>query len=130
MNRGFFVKFLGRWIVATIAIYLVQLILPGLHIDDFATAILAGLALGFLNAFVRPIIIFLTLPATIFSLGLFILVINALMLYLVGVMEIMQVDSFGWAFLGALLISIISSVLNGLIFPEDRKVRVEIRRHK
>jgi len=91
---------------------------------------LAGLALGFLNAFVRPIIIFLTLPATIFSLGLFILVINALMLYLVGVMEIMQVDSFGWAFLGALLISIISSVLNGLIFPEDRKVRVEIRRHK
>jgi putative membrane protein len=72
--------------------------------------------LGILNAFVRPILMLLALPLLIFTLGLFTFVINALLLYLVGALLAphFQVDSFGFAFLGALIISIISIALNAL----------------
>lgn len=124
-------KFIGRWIVATIAIYAVAWSLPGIFIDDFSTAILAGLALGLLNAILRPILITFTLPVTILSLGLFILVINAFILYLVGeLINEVRIENFGTAILGALFISLFSSFLNFFIFPEDRKIRFQVTRHQ
>ncbi len=130
MNWKTFIKFIARWIAATLSIYVVGWLLPGITIEDFSTAILAGLALGFLNAILRPILIVMTLPATIATLGLFILVINAAMLYVVGALVPgVELDGFGWAFLGALLISILSSIISLLLFPEDRKLRVEFKRH-
>ena len=128
MKQGVVIKFIARWIVATVAIYAIQ-ILPGITVLDFGTAVGAGLLLGLLNAFLRPVLIFLTLPATVFSLGLFIIVINAFILYLVGLSGLIEVGSFGWAILGAVMISIISSILNLIIFPEDRKLKIEVRRH-
>lgn len=79
-----------------------------------AYLLMASLALGILNAFVRPILMLLALPFLIVTLGLFTWVINALLLYLVGLLmaPYFEVDSFRYAFLGALIISIVSTVLN------------------
>jgi len=78
--------------------------------------VLAALLLGILNAFVRPILMLIALPLLIFTLGLFTFVINALLLYFVGFLlkPNFYVDSFGYAFLGALIISIVSIALNVL----------------
>ncbi len=130
MRRGKLLKFLARWIAGTLAIYIVAWVLPGIEVQDFATAIWAGLALGLLNAFLRPLLIFFTLPATIVTLGLFILVINAFILYLVGALVSgVEIHGFGWALLGALLISLLSSFFYYLIGPEEYRVRVEIKRY-
>ena len=93
-----------------------------------ADLIVAALLLGILNAFVRPILMLLALPLLIFTLGLFTLVINALMLYFVSVLmgPHFQVDSFGFAFLGALIISIMSIALNVM----TGGARVTVRRRR
>ena len=122
-------KFIARWIAATVAIYIVGWMLPGITVEDFSTAILAGLALGFLNAILRPLLIVFTMPATILSLGLFILVINAFLLYLVGeLVPGVYISGFGSAFFGALLISLFSGLINLFLYPEDRKLRFEFKR--
>ena len=83
----------------------------------FVTIILAGLILGLLNALVRPIVIVLTLPATLFTFGLFIFVINAFMLWLTSyfIGSSFEFNSFGWVLLASLLISIVSALLNRLV---------------
>ncbi len=93
-----------------------------------AVLVLAALLLGILNAFVRPILMLIALPLLIFTLGLFTLVINALLLYFVGFLlkPNFHVDSFGYAFLGALIISIMSIALN--ILTGDARVTVQRRR--
>jgi putative membrane protein len=110
-------RFLGSWIINTAAVALTVVILRN-HIryeDKLGNLLTASLLLGILNAFVRPILMLIALPLLIFTLGLFTLVINALMLCLLSVLlPFFHVDSFGYAFLGALLISLISLILNFL----------------
>jgi len=111
------VRFLQSWIINTLAVALAVVILPG-HISyqEPKYLVFAALLLGILNAFVRPILMLIALPLLIFTLGLFTLVINALLLYLVGQLldPSFHVDSFRYAFLGALIISLISIALNAL----------------
>jgi putative membrane protein len=91
--------------------------------------VLAALLLGLLNAFVRPVVLLLSLPLLIFTLGLFILVINALLLYAVGhVLKDFHVESFAAAFWGSLIISIVSLALNALTKTSGQVF--EIRRGK
>jgi putative membrane protein len=120
-------QFLGNWAINTIAVWVAVGLLHG-HItfDSRSNLLLAALLLGLLNAFVRPILMFLALPLLIFTLGLFTLVINALLLYFVGYLMTphFQVDSFGFAFLGALIIGVVSIALNAL----TGNARVSIRR--
>jgi putative membrane protein len=107
--------FLGTWAINTLAVAVAAMILHNhIHYTDAGALIIASLILGILNAFVRPILMLLALPFLIFTLGLFTLVINALLLYLVGLLmgSYFNVDSFGFAFLGALIISIVSILLN------------------
>ncbi len=106
--------FLIRWLFNAVAMYLTTLIIPGVTTPDFGGAIIAALILGIVNAFIRPLVLLLTLPVNILTLGLFTLVINTLMLYLVAwiVPSYLQLSGFGAAFLGALLISIISYILS------------------
>ena len=107
-------------------------VLSDIHYAGPADLIIASLLLGILNAFVKPILMLLALPLVIFSLGLFTFVINALVLYGVGWLmgppffqtPHFQVDSFGFAFLGALIISIVSVALNVL----TGNARVSVRR--
>jgi putative membrane protein len=100
---------LMRGAFAAIGLWIATFFVTGLRFSDAATLLVAGLTLGLMNAFVRPILIVLTLPLTVLSLGFFLLVINGLMVGLVAaLMPGMRVDGFGAAFGTALIVSIVS----------------------
>ncbi len=104
-----------KWALNSLALFIVMKLIPGIRIDHFQDLLLATLVIGLLNVFLRPIIVLLTLPVTLLTLGLFTLVINGLMFYLAAnLVSGFQVTGFGAAFLAALLFSLISSVLNML----------------
>jgi len=110
-----FLRFLGTWVINTLAVAAAVAILrPHIKYENGWYLLMAALILGLLNAFVRPILLLLALPLVFFTLGLFTLVINAVLLYFVGVLlsPHFQVDSFGFAFLGALIIAVVSLVLH------------------
>ncbi|MGA3162825.1 MAG: phage holin family protein [Verrucomicrobiota bacterium] len=129
-----FLRFLQSWLINTLAVLVAVLILQGhIRYGRPVDLLLASLLLGVLNAFVRPILMFFALPLLIFTLGLFTLVINALMLYGVGwLMELLglqfTVDSFGAAFLGAIIISVVSIALNILTGVGNTRVTFSRRR--
>lgn len=125
-------KFIQRWLITTLAVLVAVNILPGLHFRDggLLTPFLTSLVLGILNAFIRPIMMLLALPLLIFTLGLFTLVINALLLYFVGwLLPSFEVENFWWALLGSLIISIVSVALNILTGTGPGHVKVQHRRH-
>jgi putative membrane protein len=121
-------RFLQSWIINTIAVLLAVIILRN-HIsygDKLENLLIASFLLGILNAFVRPILMLIALPLLIFTLGLFTLVINALLLcFLTVLLPFFHVDSFGYSFLGALIISIISVALN--LITGNSRVSVQRR---
>ena len=105
-----------RWGINTIALVLTSYLVRGIHISNLWAALMAALFLGLVNAFIKPIIIILTLPLNILSLGLLTFVINGLMLSFVGwAVPGFGVDSLLWAILGALILSIISTCLSVFI---------------
>lgn len=105
--------FLLRWLFNAVAIYLTTLIIRGIQVPNFTAALIAALVLGIVNAFIRPIVLLLTLPINILTLGLFTLVINTLMLYIVAaVVPSFVITSFWSALIGALLIALISTLLS------------------
>lgn len=124
-----FLRFLGNWAINTLAVLVAAIILRGhIRYQTPTDLVVAALLLGILNAFVRPILMLLALPLLIFTLGLFTLVINALMLYGVGWLMgpgHFQVDSFGFAFLGAIIISVISIALNALTGLGNTRITVQ-----
>lgn len=124
-------KFLQSWAINTVAVLVAVYVVPGIRFTDesFWTPFVTSLVLGILNAFIRPVLTLLALPLLIVTLGLFRLVINALLLYFVSFLLAphFQIDSFGAAFLGALIISIISFLLNSLTGANRAQVRVEHR---
>ena len=107
---------LVRWFITTIAVLLIPYVLSGVHVSGVGTALLTALVLGVLNALVRPILILLTLPLTVVTLGFFILVINALLFMLAGaVVPGLRVDSFWSAFFASIIVSAVSWILNSAI---------------
>jgi len=121
------VAFLKRWLILALAVMLTTEILPGIHATSMGL-IAATLLLSVLNAFVRPALVLLSLPLLVFSLGLFVLVINALLLWWVGsIVKGFHVDSFMSAFWGSLVISVISLLLNSLTKSGDSRIRVRRR---
>ena len=109
-------RFLARLLLNGVAIIVAAWLLPGLHISGPVPALAAGVILGFVNAIVRPVLFFLTLPLTLITLGLFIFVLNAICFALTAwLVPGFSVDGFWWAMLGALLVSIVSWILSGLV---------------
>lgn len=108
-------RFVIRWLVNAVALYATTLIVPGVKVPNFGAALLAALVLGIVNAVIRPIALILTLPFNILTLGLFTFVVNAGMLYLVSTVTALRLDSFWAAFLGAIVLSIVSTVLTHLV---------------
>jgi putative membrane protein len=101
--------FIIQTVVVGLLLYVVARLVPGMEVDGVGHALLAGLVLGIVNALIRPLLVFLTLPITILTLGLFLLVINALLLKLAAALVPgFRVRGFGAAFLGALLLSVFS----------------------
>ena len=129
-----FKRFVQSWVINTLAVLVAVYVVTGLEFKDESlwTPFVVALVLGILNAFIRPIIMLLALPLLIFTLGLFMLVINASLLYLVGLIlgSHFEVSGFGAALLGALIISIVSTILNVLTGTNRAVIRVERKSHR
>ena len=118
--------FLIRWLILTVAIIVASYLLEGIHISGFFSAFFAAAALGILNALFRPVLILLTLPINILTLGLFTFIINALMLKMAsGVIPGFEVYGFWTAVFGSLIISVVSWLLNTFISDRGRVERVD-----
>jgi len=105
-----------RWLTLTFAIIVTSYLLDGIQVSGFFSAVFAAAVLGILNAFFRPIILILTLPINILTMGLFTFVINALLLMMAsGIISGFNVLGFWSAVFGALLISVVSWLINGFI---------------
>jgi len=109
-------RWLINFLITAVAVYLISKLLePHIIINSFATALIFSLVLALLNAFVKPIIILLTLPLTIITLGLFLLVINVIMILLADkFVKGVRIDGFLWAFIFGLLLSVVSTVTHKL----------------
>jgi putative membrane protein len=108
---------LARWIVNAAALLLVAYIYPGVHVESFGAALVAALVLGLVNAFIRPLLVILTLPVTLITLGLFLFVINALLFWLVAeVVHGFTVSGFWAALVGSIMYSLITLVTSWLLF--------------
>ena len=109
-------QFAIKWIVNSTALLVVAHVASGVTIDNWVTVFIAALVLGLLNAFLRPVLIFLTLPVTVITLGLFTLVINAFLFYLAAhLVSGFHVADFWHAFVAALIFSIVSFLLNIIV---------------
>ena len=109
------------WVLNAVALLAVAYLLPSIQIASFGSAMIAAVLLGLVNAVVRPVLILLTLPATLLTLGLFLFVINGLMFWLAGSMiNGFAVESFWSAFFGSLLYSLISLALSSLLVSGKR----------
>ena len=105
-----------RWILSTLAILLAARLLDGIRVESFAAAFFAAAALGVLNALLRPLVLVLTLPVTVLTFGLFIFVVNALMLKLAsGLIPGFDVIGFWPALGGSLIVSLVGWLLNWLL---------------
>jgi putative membrane protein len=121
-----FMGILIRWVILTTSIIMASYLLEGIHISGFFSAFFAAAALGILNALFRPVLLLLTLPINVLTLGLFTFVINALMLKMAsGIIPGFEVHGFWTAVIGSLIISVISWLLNSFISDRGRVERVE-----
>jgi putative membrane protein len=117
--------FVIRWIITTIAVMVAAAFINGIRYDSLPALIGAALLLGILNAFVRPVLLILSAPLILFTLGFFILIVNGLMLFWVpSIVRGFHVDSFGSAFWGSILISVVSWMLSAFFRGSDGRVHV------
>jgi putative membrane protein len=108
-------NFLIRLLVNALAAMVTAYLLPGVRIDNFRSALILALVLAILNLLVKPILILLTLPVTIITLGLFLLVINAIIILIASnLVKGFRVDGFIWALLFSLVLTIVSGIMNSL----------------
>lgn len=113
-------KTIVKWILFSIAIYATAYLLPGIHLADFTTALLAAVGLGLINVIIKPILLVLTLPLNILTLGLLTFVINALMVLLAAqFVPGFVVDNFWWALLFSLVVAVVNGLLNALFGIRD-----------
>lgn len=119
-------NFLQRWLINTLAVLVAVYVVDGIHYQKPLDLFVASLLLGILNAVLRPVLMLLSLPLLLFTLGLFMLVINGLLLYFVGFLlkPHFHVDGFWDAFWGALIISLVSLVLNTVTGTGNARVTV------
>ena len=106
-------KLILRWFLNAVALMLIPEVVTGIHVDSYSAALISAVLLGFVNAILRPLLLLITMPITVLTLGLFALVINGLMFWLVsGLVQGFTVTDFGTAFLGALLYSLLTWLVN------------------
>jgi putative membrane protein len=123
--KGLFI----RWLILTLSILAAAYIFEGIEVNSFFSALFAAAVLGILNAFFRPVLILLTLPINLLTLGLFTFVVNALMLMLTSsIISGFHVQGFWSAVFGSLVISVISWLLTSVVNDEGRIEVIELRR--
>ena len=115
-------KFFAKTIATAVAVLLAAYILKGVHVDDTVTALMVAVVLGLLNSFIKPILILLTIPITLFTLGLFLLVINILIVkWVADIVPGFTVDGWVSALFFSLVVSFVSSIIEGIIGTPDKK---------
>lgn len=108
--------FILKWLLNGLAIVITAYLLPGVRLSGFGAALIAALVLGLINTFLKPVLILLTLPINILTLGLLTFVINALLIMLTSaIVSGFSVDGFWWALLFSLVLSIVSYLLNVML---------------
>jgi putative membrane protein len=121
MNEGGRMRLLLGWILNALALLAVAYYVPNIHLADFPTALLAALVIGLVNLLVRPILVLLTLPITLLTLGLFLLLINGVLFYAVGnVLPGFEVQTIRAGLIGALLYSVLAWLLSAIVI-DDKK---------
>lgn len=109
-------QFLLTWLVTAVSLMITAYIIPGFVINSFIAALIAAIVLGLVNAIVKPLLVLLTLPLTIVTLGLFLFVINALIIWLAGVLTPgFVVTGFGPALIGSIVLTLVTSLINFLV---------------
>ena len=115
-------RLLLTWLINAIALIALPYVVSSITVDSFLTALLVAIVLGFVNAIIRPILVILTLPVTILTLGLFIFVINGLLFWAVGSFwPGFRVNGFWAGVFGAIVYSIISWILSAILIPRKDK---------
>lgn len=111
---------IARWFIAALALIVVAYLLPGISVSSFYIALIAALILGLVNTFIRPVLLLLTLPLNILTLGLFTFVINALLfLFVASFVQGFEVSGFWVALVGALIVSVLSYFGNKLVEKDE-----------
>jgi putative membrane protein len=112
--------FIPKLLLTSVAILIAGYFLPGIHVDSFWTALLVALVISFLNVFLKPLMVLLTIPFTVITFGLFLLVINALIIMIASAwVTNFKVDGFWWAMLFSIILSLISSLLENLVRHDE-----------
>jgi putative membrane protein len=120
--------FVIRWIINAVALLLISQVIRGIEVDGIVAALAAAAVLGVFNAVLRPVLLILTLPLTIVTLGLFALGLNGFMLYLVGsLVKGFSVHGFWAAVFGAILLSLVSGVANAFISDRGRIEIIDVQ---
>lgn len=128
MNQSFLSKvwqYLIRIIVSSFAVAITAWLLRGVHIGEpqYITALVVAVVLSLLNSFIKPMLIFLSIPITVFSLGFFLLVINAIIILLASnIVEGFVVDGFWWALAFSLILSIVTAILDAIGGTKVKKI--------
>ena len=113
-------RLLLGWAINAGVLLLLPYLIPAVQVTSFGTALVVALVLGLLNVFVRPVLVLLTLPITVLTLGLFLFVINGLMFWMVSrLLDGFEVAGFWWAVLAALVYSVASSAVSSLLLRDD-----------
>jgi len=119
--KRLFMNLLLRFFLSGVAVMLTAYLLPGVHVVDYWAALLVAVLISFSNVIIRPILILLTIPITIFTLGLFLLVINAVIIMMVDYFVAdFTIDSFWWALAFSLILSIFNSLFSDLTKKKDK----------
>jgi putative membrane protein len=113
------------WLINALALLALPYLVPSVQVDSFATALVAALVLGLVNTLIRPVLVLLTLPVTVLTLGLFVFVINALLFWFVAsFVKGFSVGGFWSAFFGAIVYALVSWAASALVFGPPRVVVV------
>jgi putative membrane protein len=116
--------FLLKLLVSSLAVFFSAYILPGVYLAGFPTAVLVAMLIGFMNAFLKPILVILTIPITLFTFGLFLLVINAVIIKLADyALDGFSVDSFFTAILFSIIVSVVTWLLEAIANPKSKRDR-------
>lgn len=115
-------KILLKLLVTSLAVYFSASLLKGVYLDGFPTAIMVAILIGFLNAFLKPILVLLTIPLTLISFGLFLVVINAVIIVLADyALDGFRVDSFLTAMIFSILVSVTTWILDAIAKPKEKR---------
>jgi len=113
-------RFLLTWLATAVSLLVTAYFVPGIHLESWTVALVGAVVLGLINALVRPLLVLFTLPLTILTLGLFLLVVNALSFSLVAYFTPgFTIDSFWDALFGSIVLAIVFSVLNHVLGTQD-----------